>query len=102
MTNSYFDAKGIIDFYTKLGKTATADFFRSINEKDTDIVRHGRITWIPESFVRRWVELASASPAHAKEVYSDLEYSVIQWIPMGDESQEEVRRMYAAVEAKNN
>ena len=102
MKNSYFDAKGIIDFYTKMGKTATADFFRSINEKDTDIVRHGRITWIPESFVRRWVELASASPAHAKEVYRDLEYSVIQWIPMGDESHEEVRRMYAAVEAKNN
>ena len=111
MKNSYFDLKGIISFYERLGKTATADFFRGIDESNAyvshflkagELVRHGRITWIPESFVRRWVELASASPAHAKEVYSDLEYSVIQWIPMGDESQAEVQRMYAAVEAKNN
>ena len=102
MTKSYFDAKGIIDFYTKLGKTATADFFRSINEKDADIVRHGRITWIPESFVRRWCELSAVTPTHAEERFKEIQSYAIQWIPMGDESQEEVRRMYASIAAKNN
>lgn len=79
--SSYFDAKGIIDFYTKLGKTATADFFRSINEKDTEIVRHGRITWIPYSFVRTWCELTSASPDHAEEHLKEIQSYAIQWIP---------------------
>ena len=85
---SYFDIKGIVKFYDRLGKTATADFFRSLedkaNENDVDIVRHGQMTWIPSSFVRTWCELTSASPTHANERFQEIECSAIQWIPAGN------------------
>lgn len=79
---NYFDLRGIVDFYTKLGKTATADFFRSMDKKDADIVKQGNITWIPESFVRRWCDLSSASPAYADERFREIQSYVIQWLPI--------------------
>lgn len=99
---TYFDRKGIIAYYERLGKTATADYFRSLNDQDCQIVCTGGIGWIPASFVRTWCELSAVTPAHAKERFQEIEYDVIQWLPMGDESPEEVARMYAAVAAKNN
>lgn len=101
MKNSYFDAKGIIDFYTKLGKTATADFFRSINEKDTDIVRHGRITWIPESFVRRWCELSAVTPAYAEERFKEIQSYAIQWIPMQEDTVAGIQQSYERAQKIN-
>jgi hypothetical protein len=104
MKNStYFSAQSVIDFYERLGKTATADYFRGIDERDCDIVRHGDITWIPATFVRYWVELSSASTLISNEVYDLIEYDVIQWIPItGEENPEEVARMHASIAAKNN
>jgi hypothetical protein len=98
---TYFDAKGIVDFYTKLGKTATADFFRSINEKDTDIVRHGRITWIPESFVRRWCELSSVGPDFAVERFKEIQSHVIQWLPMQEDTTSGIQQSYERAQKIN-
>lgn len=97
---TYFDLKGIIDFYERLGKTATADFFRSIHEsgehviKEGKIIRQGNITWIPASHVRYWVELFSASPAHANEVYQDIECHAIQWMPMPGDTAPGIQQSY--------
>ena len=91
---TYFDLKGIIAYYERLGKTATADYFRDINELDCQILCSGGIVWIPASFVRTWVELASASPAHAKEVYQDIECHAIQWMPQPGDTTAGIQESY--------
>ena len=91
---TYFDRKGIIAYYERLGKTATADYFRSINDEECQIVCTGGIGWIPASFVRRWVDLASASPAHAKEVYQEIECHAIQWMPQPGDTTAGIQQSY--------
>ena len=107
---TYFDLKGIIAYYERLGKTATADFFRGIDESNAyvshflkagELVRHGMITWIPASFVRQWVNLASASPAHAKEVYQEIECHAIQWIPMQEDTVAGIQQSYERAQKIN-
>lgn len=84
-TESYFDQKGLVDYFTNRGKAWAADTFSDINNfgffAESEIVRRGNKTWIPSSWVRRHFELLSASPSHALESYKELECEVIQWIP---------------------
>ena len=98
---NYFDLRGIVDFYMKLGKTATADFFRSMDKKDADIVKQGNITWIPESFVRRWCELSSVGPDFAVERFKEIQSHVIQWLPMQEDTASGIQQSYERAQKIN-
>ena len=90
MQNTYFDQKGIIEHFNRIGKFWDASSFTDLSNlgfldsfAESEIVRHGQITWIPSSWVRQYFEMMSASPSHALERYQALECEVIQWMPSG-------------------
>lgn len=85
---SYIELYGVIRFFERRGKTATADTFRDPASlsffAESEIVQHGRMTWIPSSWMVDYFKLVSASPSHAEESMRELESEAIQWIPAGN------------------
>lgn len=101
----YIDLKGVVEFFQRRGKTASADLFSEPSNlaffAESEVVRHGHITWIPSSWMVDYFKLVSASPAHAEESMRELESEAIQWIPMEEDTVEGIQQSYERAQKIN-